>query len=139
MDRVFQKPGIPAVFAFYRKYLSDFPNHRYTAFPWMKSAARRRSNEAGMIDEKVPAPNRSSTRIGGICGGSAHIRPPARGLLPTTRSHATRGCSGAEGGERKKCPGGPRKSLKTLDPDKEIKVNSPLFLGRSWPSLVRFG
>ena len=42
-----------------------------------------------------------------------------------------------DGGEaREKCPGGRRKSLKRFDPDKEIKVNSFVFL---WPGLAGFG
>jgi hypothetical protein len=40
---------------------------------------------------------------------------------------------------KKKRPWGPRKSLKRLDPDKEIKVNSFDFLCWIWLDLAKFG
>jgi hypothetical protein len=47
--------------------------------------------------------------------------------------------AGAEGGERKNALGGPRKSLKRLEPDKESKLIPLLSFGRAWLDLARFG
>jgi hypothetical protein len=90
MDRGFQKPGIPAVFDFFRQLSSRFPKSLLYCLPIDEARRSAALERDGHLDEKVPAPKpRLSAHRRDL--RRAHIRPSPRGLLPMTRSRARRG------------------------------------------------
>jgi hypothetical protein len=85
-----------------------------------------------MFNGTIPAPTQLDVR------GADEACAPAETAMETAQSRDSGGL-GSTKKKRPKGPGGRRKSLKRLDPDKEIKAFPLVFLGRALVDLARFG
>jgi len=106
-------PGVPGVLAFSRHfYLQIIGTCAIMPSKNGKAAERPQLNEADMEKRRAFPPK----------GG------PTREAMRANRA-----------GERKNALGGPRKSLITLDSDKQIQAFPLVGFGRAWPDLAQFG
>jgi hypothetical protein len=112
-----QRPVIPGLLQFFDISLAVFPNLCHTACFRRRSRWQAAFNHADIPCGAAPAPERRLGARDKVCAFTG-IRGSG---FERNRT--------ALGGKRKNALGGQRKSLKRLDSDKEIKVNSFAILG----------
>jgi hypothetical protein len=116
-----QRPVIPGLLQFFDISLAVFPNLCHTACFRRRSRWQAAFNHADIPCGAAPAPERRLGARDKVCA----LRRAFTGI----RGSGFERNRTALGGKRKNALGGQRKSLKRLDSDKEIKVNSFAILG----------
>jgi hypothetical protein len=123
-----QRPVIPGLLQFFDISLAVFPNLCHTVCFRRRSRRQAAFNHADIPYGAAPAPERRLGARDKVC--------PLRRAFTSIRGLEVRTKPDGPVRQKKKRPGGQRKSLKRLDWDKEIKVNS---LAIRAPGLAGFG